>query len=87
MQKLTVENILLYGFEDHEPHPFDCPVCKLAMRDARDRSSFESLQCCYECKESFYYLHSEGWLKGERPDDEDLANYLRKRGMRPSYSF
>ena len=87
MQKLSAETIFLYGFKDHSRSPFDCPVCQLAMRDSRDHASFVDVKCCYECKESFYYIYRAGWLKGKRPDDEELANYLRNRLSRPSYAI
>ena len=87
MQESTVNIIYLYGFNNHDPKPMDCPLCKLSLRHGRDDNSYSEVGVCYECKLTFYYTFGEEWHKGKRPDGETIASYIETRLKRPSLNL
>ena len=52
---------------EYKKIPFDCPVCKSALRDASDIVSYKKFGCCRDCEDLHYWPNLEKWKEGWRP--------------------
>ena len=65
--------------------PFDCPVCKVLMRDRNDSISFQMFGSCRDCMYEIVYPNKTKWMEGWRPSEEELKYVRQKRLKLPSY--
>jgi hypothetical protein len=63
--------------------PLFCPVCKFAMREPGDPLSYFTFRCCSHCATKFAEPNREKWLKGWRPNPDDVAAYVTARNNVP----
>ncbi len=61
---------------DFKKMKFDCPVCKLILRDLEDVESTESFGMCVDCQDYFYWPNLEKWKNGWRPKKEEIHKKL-----------
>ena len=65
--------------------PFDCPVCKVLMRDRNDSIAYQIFSCCRDCMYEIAYPNKAVWLDCWRPSEEELKFVRQKRLKLPSY--
>ncbi len=69
--------------EGFKKQPFDCPVCKLVIRDLEDVNSYAMCKACKDCQDYFYWPNKKAWENGWRPKKtqvhEKLNNYYMIR--------
>jgi len=59
--------------------PLFCPVCKFAMSNYADFSSYDSLSCCDFCAKKWGERNRKKWLSGWRPSKDDIKNEISYR--------
>ena len=64
---------------DFKRMKFDCPVCKLVLRDLEDVESVESYGLCLDCQDHFYWPNLDKWKNGWRPKKADVNSYISIR--------
>ena len=62
---IVIEN----GFKKQQ---FDCPVCKLALRNIVDVNSFKLCGACKDCQDFFYWPNKLKWEEGWRPKKQEV---------------
>ena len=90
-KKITNEKLIMHhpsGFSvikpllEYDCVPFDCPVCKLVMRDHLDVTSHHRSECCRECEHIWADPFRDKWDLGWRPSADEV-----KEQRRSSYDF
>ena len=76
------ENNFIIVIEDgFKKHSFNCPVCKLALRNLEDIDSFGLCGACKDCQDYFYWQNKSEWENGWRPKKEEVHEKLNNYYM------
>jgi len=62
--------------DDFKRMKFDCPVCKLVLRDLEDVESMQYFKTCTDCQDFFYWPNLKKWNKGWRPKKNEVHEKL-----------
>lgn len=62
--------------EGFQATKFDCPVCKLVLRDLEDVEALETCGACFDCQDYFYWSNLDKWKNGWRPKKEEVHKKL-----------
>ena len=75
--------IVKRGDLKRKPMSIDCPICQCVHIDELDAISMSRSDCCYECEVEVADRNREKWIKGWRPDNNQLAEIRTKRLSSP----
>jgi len=65
--------------------PFECPLCLVLMKDARDSFSFFSSGCCLECRDEYLIPNKIKNAKNANISEDTKIMLRKKRKNLPSY--
>lgn len=75
------KNFIIVIEEGFKKQSFDCPVCKLVIRDLEDVNSFNFCKSCKDCQDFFYWPNKTKWNHGWRPKKEEVHKKLNNYYM------
>ncbi len=65
--------------------PLDCPLCNLLFVDKSDVIAWHQHGCCSTCRDFFMYPNRSKWVKGWRPNKEEVDELLKRINQDAAY--
>lgn len=64
--------------------PDACPICSVLLRSL-DIEAYKKSNVCSDCELHFLQQNRDDWNAGWRPNDQQIAERMRKREIEPFF--
>ena len=81
--KFIDDDIVIIKPEKSEsPRPLFCPVCKFAMSNYSDFTSYDVFSCCDFCAKKWAEKYRDEWISGWRPGADEVSRFKKERKIK-----